>query len=260
MRSNISLVLGGLLASVGAQSYNETYRPQYHFTPAKGWINDPNGLLYYKDQYHMYYQYNPTGTVWGNISWGHAVSTDLVHWKELAVALDAFTTPPSGALNEFFFSGSAVFDSNNTSGFGNATKGPLVAMYTSYYPNNVTLPGNKSIKALTQSQSIAYSNDDGLTWTEYADNPVLMTPPAPYEDQWENFRDPFIFRYEKGGYWVLMLALSQLHKLLIYTSKDLKNWTHVSEFGPFNCKFFCRLAFLSEPKSRLPSKFPLFRS
>lgn len=237
MRGDTSLIFGGFLAFVGAQSYNETYRPQYHFTPAKNWINDPNGLLYHKGQYHMYYQYNPTGDVWGNISWGHATSDDLIRWKEQPIALDAFTTPPSGPLNEFFFSGSAVSDDNNTSGFGNGTRAPLVAMYTSYYPNNITLPGNQSIRAGTQAQSIAYSTDDGLTWTEFAGNPVLPLPPSPYENQWSDFRDPFVFRYDQGGYWVLVVSLAQLHKLLIYTSQDLKTWKHVSEFGPVNGKF-----------------------
>ena len=236
MRVLTTLIFGGFLALVSAQLYSETYRPQYHFTPAKGWINDPNGLLYHKGLYHMYYQYNPTGTVWGNISWGHATSSDLIHWKELPIALDAFTTPRLGSLKEFFFSGSAVSDVNNTSGFGNSTHPPLVAMYTSYYPKNITLPGNQSIRADTQAQSIAYSTDDGLTWTEYAGSPVLPAPPSPYEDQWQNFRDPFVFRYDQGGYWVLVVSLAQLHKLLIYTSHDLKNWKHVSEFGPVNCK------------------------
>lgn len=224
-------LLSSLLATASAQNYTERYRPQYHWTPAKNWMNDPNGLIYHNGQYHMYYQYNPTGDVWGNMSWGHATSYDLLHWKEQPVALSAFHTP-AGPLGEFFFSGSAVYDEFHSSRLGGSP--PLVAAYTSYYPNNVTLPNNQSVRGGTQCQSIAYSDDNGLTWTEYEGNPVIPLPPSPYEDQWKDFRDPFLFWYEKGGYWVMVVSLPQLHKVLIYHSTDLKQWEHVSEFGPAN--------------------------
>ncbi len=233
MRGILSVALGGLVTLVGAQNYTERYRPQYHWTPAKNWMNDANGLIYHKGQYHMYYQYNPTGDVWGNISWGHAISTDLMHWKEQPIALNAFDST-AGSLNEFFFSGSAVYDKNNSSGFGNSTQAPLVAIYTSYYPKNVTLPTGRVIHKGTQAQSIAYSVDDGLTWTEYAGNPVIPVPPHPYEDQWDNFRDPFVFWHEQSQHWVMVSSLAAIHKFLIWTSKDLKNWKLGSEFGPVN--------------------------
>ena len=105
-------------------AYDQTYRPQFHYSPAKNWMNDPNGLVYYKGQYHLFYQYNPKGNTWGNMSWGHAVSPDLVHWKELPVAIPYDET-------ELVFSGSAVVDENNTSGFGTKENPPLVAIYTS---------------------------------------------------------------------------------------------------------------------------------
>lgn len=113
-----------------AQTYNELYRPQYHFTPAQNWMNDPNGLVYYNGIYHMYYQYNPGGNTWGAMSWGHATSNDLTHWKQQPVALQARGYP--GEITEMFFSGSTVVDTQNTSGFGSNGKVPFVAMYTSY--------------------------------------------------------------------------------------------------------------------------------
>ncbi|KEF62739.1 uncharacterized protein A1O9_00712 [Exophiala aquamarina CBS 119918] len=215
------------------QNYTERYRPQYHWTPAKNWMNDPNGLIYHKGQYHMYYQYNPTGDVWGNISWGHAVSPDLLHWEEQLIALNAFETPAS-PLAELFFSGSAVFDEKDSSGFGKGRDAPLVAAYTSYYPNDTTLPNKQMVRGGTQALSIAYSTNDGLTWAEYEGNPVIPSPPAPYEDQWQDFRDPFVFWHEKTCQWVMAVSLSKIRKLLIYTSTDLKKWEHVSEFGPAN--------------------------
>jgi fructan beta-fructosidase len=141
--------------------YQELYRPQFHFTPAQNWMNDPNGLVYYQGEYHMFYQYNPHGTVWGNISWGHAISRDLVHWTELPLAI-------SYDEKETIFSGSVVVDKNNTSGLGTADNPPLVAIYTS-----AALPD------YAQSQALAYSVDRGRTWTKYAGNPVLDNPDQP---------------------------------------------------------------------------------
>jgi levanase len=187
--------------------YHETYRPQFHFTPAQNWMNDPNGPIFYNGQYHLFYQYNPAGTQWGNISWGHAVSKDLVHWTELPLAI------PQDA-NEFVFSGSVVFDRTNSSGLGTTANPPLVAIYTS------------AQKATgIQEQALAFSTDGGLTWTKYAGNPVLNLNS-------HDFRDPHVFWYAPTKRWVMVVALSALHMVSIYTSVDLKSWTHRSDFGP----------------------------
>lgn len=229
----LSLQLASLLAVVSAENYQERYRPQYHFTPAKNWINDPNGLVFHKDKYHMFYQYNPTGDVWGNISWGHAVSSDLMHWDELPVSLNAFDAP-SGPLTQLYYSGSAVTDYECTSGWGHPNNPPLVAVYTSHYTQDLTLPNNKTVRGGQESQSVAYSLDDGLTWIEHEDNPVILEPPSEYADQYQNFRDPFVFWYAPNKQWVMTVSLALQHKVLLYTSPDLKNWSHVSEFGPVN--------------------------
>ncbi|WP_042394420.1 glycoside hydrolase family 32 protein [Streptacidiphilus carbonis] len=187
--------------------YSETYRPQFHFTPAGNWMNDPNGLIYDKGQYNLFYQYNPDGNTWGNMSWGHAVSTDLVHWEQLPIAI------PQDA-DEMVFSGSVVRDQNNTSGFGTRSDPPLVAVYTSYR------------KATgIQEQSLAYSTDDGLTWKKYADNPVL-------DINSQNFRDPKVLWYAPAHRWLMTVALSAQHQVSFYSSTDLKSWTHLSDFGP----------------------------
>ncbi|PVH86428.1 carbohydrate-binding module family 38 protein [Cadophora sp. DSE1049] len=216
-----------------AQTYNELYRPQYHFSPAKNWMNDPNGLVYYNSTYHLYYQYNPGGNTWGAMSWGHATSNDLTHWKQQPVALQARGYP--GEITEMFFSGSTVVDTQNTSGFGSNGKVPFIAMYTSYYPGTSVLPSGKTVNGGTQAQSIAYSVDEGMTWTTYdASNPVILAPPAPYADQWKDFRDPFVFWHDASQKWISVISLAQLHKLVIYTSTNLKTWTYASEFGPMN--------------------------
>ncbi|KAJ6062153.1 glycosyl hydrolase family protein [Penicillium canescens] len=233
-RLAVAFTLGlSLFQAALAQTYNELYRPQYHFTPAKNWMNDPNGLLYYNGLYHLYYQYNPGGNTWGAMSWGHATSTDLTHWNHQPVALLARGYP--GDITEMFFSGSAVADTQNTSGFGSNGKVPFVAMYTSYYPSSQNLPSGKLVNGGQQAQSIAYSLDEGITWTTYdAANPVILNPPALYADQWRDFRDPFVFWHEASQRWISVVSLAQLHKLLIYTSPNLKDWTYASEFGPWN--------------------------
>ena len=187
--------------------YHEPYRPQFHYTPAKNWINDPNGPIFYKGQYHLFYQYNPSGNTWGNISWGHAVSKDLVHWTELPVAI-----PQDDS--EYIFSGSVVNDETNSSGLGTKANPPLVAIYTSAQK-----------PAAVQAQALASSTDGGLTWTKYAGNPVLDLNST-------NFRDPKVFWYAPTKSWEMVVALSDQHKISIYTSKNLKNWTHQSDFGP----------------------------
>ncbi|MEY9863776.1 fructan beta-fructosidase [Catenulispora sp. GAS73] len=187
--------------------YHEPYRPQFHFSPQQNWMNDPNGLIYYKGQYHLFFQYNPSGDTWGNMSWGHAVSTDLVHWTQLPLAI-----PQDD--NEMVFSGSVVFDRTDSSGLGTAANPPLVAIYTSAYK-----------AAGKQAQSLAYSLDGGTTWSKYGGNPVLDIGS-------QNFRDPKVFWYQATRSWLMTVALSDQHKVSFYTSKDLKSWTHLSDFGP----------------------------
>lgn len=216
-----------------AQSYQEEYRPQFHYTPAKNWINDPNGLVYHNDEYHMFYQYNPTGDIWANISWGHAVSPDLMRWEEKPVALNTFDAP-SGPLTELYYSGSAVTDTECTSGWGSFSHPPLVAVYTSHYAEDLTLANGTKIRSGQESQSIAYSLNDGLTWTEYEHNPVILAPPSQYADQYQNFRDPFVFWHAPEKHWVMAVALPNEHKVLFYTSLNLKSWNQVGEFGPVN--------------------------
>ncbi len=183
--------------------YNEEYRPQYHFTPEANWMNDPNGMVYYAGEYHLFYQYHPYGLQWGPMHWGHAVSKDLVHWEQLPIAL----APDD---NGTIFSGSAVVDWNNTSGFQTGTEKPLVAMYT-------------QDKNGTQVQSIAYSNDKGRTWTKYSENPVIPNPGL------SDFRDPKVFWHEDSQKWVMVLAAGD--RIKIYTSTNLKQWTFASDFG-----------------------------
>jgi levanase len=188
-------------------SYQELYRPQFHFTPAQNWMNDPNGLVYYRGEYHLFFQHNPFGNQWGNMSWGHAVSRDLVHWKQLPVAI-----PAEG--DELIFSGSAVVDYQNTSGFGTRHNPPMVAIYTSARPNS-------------QAQSLAYSTDSGRTWTKYSGNPVL--------DIGSNaFRDPKVFWYASQHKWVMAVSKADQHQISLYSSSNLKQWTHMSDFGPAN--------------------------
>jgi sucrose-6-phosphate hydrolase SacC (GH32 family) len=236
--TNVVLAVAALSLTAGSASaasapYSEPFRPQFHYTPAKNWMNDPNGLVYYKGEYHLFYQYNPLGNEWGNMSWGHAVSPDLLHWSELPVALKAETNA-NGDVTQMFFSGSAVVDEKNTSGLGTPGTPPMVAVYTSLYPIAQTLANGKVVAGNTQAQSIAYSVDRGRTWKQYAGNPVIALPPAPYADQYQNFRDPKVFWYEPGKKWVMAAVLSALHKAVFFSSKDLKNWTFMSEFGPAN--------------------------
>jgi levanase len=200
----------GLVAASPAMAdtlYHEQYRPQFHFTPAQNWMNDPNGLIYYKGRYHLFFQYNPSGNTWGNMSWGHAVSTDLVHWKQLPLAI-----PQDG--QEMIFSGSVVLDRNNTTGFGTRKNPPLVAVYTSAQKASGK-----------QQQALAYSTDGGTTWTKYYDNPVLDIGS-------NNFRDPKVFWYAPTQRWLMAVSLADQHKISFYSSADLKHWTHQSDFGP----------------------------
>ena len=178
------------------------YRPSYHFTPLYGWMNDPNGMVYKDGEYHLYFQYNPYGSKWGNMHWGHAVSKDLVHWEHLdpAIARD-----PVGHI----FSGSSVVDKKNTAGFG---KNAIIAIYTNNSVNH------------DEVQCIAYSNDNGRTFTKYEGNPVL----TPF-DGLKDFRDPKVFWYEKGNCWYMIVSADK--ETRFYKSKNLKKWTYVSAFG-----------------------------
>lgn len=191
--------------------YNEQYRPQYHFSPEKGWMNDPNGLVFFEGEYHMFYQYYPDSTVWGPMHWGHAVSSDLIHWQNLPIAL----YPDSLG---YIFSGSAVADKNNTSGLGSADKIPLIAVFTLHDPVAERAGSNK-----VESQGMAYSLDRGRTWTKYAHNPVLKNPGI------RDFRDPKVFWHDGTGKWLMILAVHD--RVYLYSSPDLKKWTFESEFG-----------------------------
>ena len=176
----------------------EKFRPTYHFSPLYGWMNDPNGMVYKDGEYHLFYQYNPYGSKWGNMSWGHAISKDLVNWQHLPVAIapDALGT---------IFSGSAVVDTDNTAGFG---AGAIIAIYTQNSDRQV--------------QSIAYSTDNGRTFTCYENNPVLTSDAR-------DFRDPKVFWHKETRRWIMILAVGQ--EMQIFSSPNLKDWTYESSFG-----------------------------
>ena len=176
----------------------EKFRPAYHHSPVYGWMNDPNGLFYKDGVWHLYYQWNPYGSQWENMTWGHSTSTDGLHWTPQPAAIEADAL---GAI----FSGCCVVDKNNTAGFGN---GAIVAYYTS--------------AGARQTQSMAYSLDGGQTFTKYAGNPVIVSDVP-------DFRDPHIFWNEEAGFWNMVLASGQ--EMSIYSSKDLKQWKHESNFG-----------------------------
>lgn len=184
-------------------SNKEKHRPLYHHTPAYGWMNDPNGMFYKDGVWHLCFQHNPYGSVWGNLSWGHSTSTDLVHWKYEGDPV----MPDAWGL---IFSGSAVVDKDNTAGFG---RDAIVAFYTSAKPT----PWGDN-----QMQCMAYSTDGGKTFTKYANNPVLTSTER-------DFRDPKVFWYAPGKHWVMMLAVGQ--EMQIYSSANLKDWKYESSFG-----------------------------
>lgn len=176
----------------------ETHRPAYHFTPAFGWMNDPNGMYYKDGEYHLYYQYNPYGSMWGNMHWGHATSTNLLDWQHKPVAI-----APNGL--GAIFSGSAIVDKNNCAGFG---KDAIIAFYTS--------------AAERQTQSVAYSLDGGVTYTQYKNNPVLTS-------EINDFRDPKVIWHEGSKKWIMVLAVK--NKMEFYSSVNLLDWTFESKFG-----------------------------
>ena len=205
-----------LLLSIGSlvgfsQTGRTDYRPQFHYTAPKNWVNDPNGLVYLDGEYHLFYQYNPFGNVWGHMSWGHAVSKDLKNWETLPIALPEFDN--ADGTQTMIFSGCAVIDSMNTSGFFDKdfTKG-MVAVFTSH------------IEGKAQHQSIAYSADKGRTWKRYDKNPVL-------DLGMKDFRDPNVIWYPDKQAWIMTVVKPLEYIAQFYESKDLKKWTLLSEFG-----------------------------
>lgn len=192
------------LFSLGQEKYAELYRPQYHFTPPQNFMNDANGMVYFQGEYHLFYQHNPFGDVWGHMSWGHAVSPDMVHWKNLPVAIPEHK-------DYMIFSGSSVVDKHNVSGL--CGKDPcLAAIYTAH-------------KEGWQRQNLAYSLDRGRTWKDYAGNPVV-------DEKKPDFRDPKVFWYEPQKKWVLATVYADERVARFYESKDLRTWKFLSEFGP----------------------------
>jgi fructan beta-fructosidase len=188
-------------------------RPGFHFTPAKNWMNDPNGLVFLEGEYHLFYQHNAFADTPGSIGWGHAISRDLIHWEHLPVAIP-FTD--AGEESIMAFSGCAVVDHHNSSGFGLNGKPLLVLIFT----------GHIDAKQI-QDQRLAFSNDRGRTWTIFEGNPVL--------DIGQNdFRDPKVFWHEASRRWVMLLALANDCKLQFYGSSNLRDWTHLSDWGPFS--------------------------
>jgi sucrose-6-phosphate hydrolase SacC (GH32 family) len=187
---------------------SEPWRPAYHFTPDRHWINDPNGLVWFDGEHHLYYQHNPFGNEWGHMSWGHAVSTDLLHWRELPVAL-----PEDERVS--IYSGSVVVDAANSAGFAAPGQTALVAAYT----------GCLRVPTGGQAQEIAFSTDRGRTFGKYASNPVV-------DRGLRDFRDPKVFWHAPSARWVMAVVLPDDHRILFYGSTDLKAWRELGGFGP----------------------------
>ena len=203
-----ALIFSSRCAAGQPAAYNQPYRPQVHFSPREHWTNDPNGLVFFRGEYHLFFQYNPFGDQWGHMSWGHAISKDLLHWRELPVAI-----PEQDG--EMVFTGSVVVD-KNTSGLCGRKPECLVAVYT----------GHRSTPELTrQTQNLAYSVDHGNTWTRYSGNPVIDLHMA-------DFRDPSVSWDRKLNRWVMAVALPKEHKVRFYSSPNLEQWTELSDFGP----------------------------
>ncbi len=194
-----------------AQNKSDFYRPKYHYTPPKNWVNDPNGLVYLDGEYHLFYQYNPFGSKWGHMSWGHAVSKDLKHWQTLPIALPEFVN--TNGDTTMIFSGCAIVDSLNTSGlFANGLKTGLIAIFTSH------------IEKKAQHQSLAFSADKGRTWQYYSKNPVL-------DIGLKDFRDPNVFWYAPNNKWIMTVVKPLDYTVQLYESANLKDWKLLSEFG-----------------------------
>ena len=204
---SLAILFHAALPARAAEPLPERFRPVFHFTAERNWLNDPNGLVFYKGEYHLFYQYNPFGNNWGHMSWGHAVSRDLVHWQPLPLAL----AEGNGVM---IFSGSAVVDWDNTSQLGTNGQPPLVAIYTGHYTGRPL-----------QNQNIAFSNDRGRTWTKFPGNPVLDIGER-------EFRDPKVFWHQPTRRWVMTVALPVQRKVRFYSSTNLKQWEPLSDFGP----------------------------
>jgi fructan beta-fructosidase len=199
-------------------------RSALRFSPERNWMNDPNGLIYYKGKYHLFFQHNPFENVWGHMSWGHAVSEDLINWTELPVAIGDDDV-------HAIFSGSAVVDYFNTTGFGTLENPAMVAIYTAHKHDDSH-----------QSQALAYSLDEGLTWVKYEANPVL-------DLQLDHFRDPKVTWDTTTESWLMSVVLPKEKKVSFYTSDNLKEWRHLSDFGP---------AAATDGDWECPDLFPLF--
>ena len=195
-------------------TYKEAHRPQFHFSPPANWMNDPNGMVFHKGEYHLFYQYYPDSNVWGPMHWGHAVSENLVEWENLPVAI----RPDSLG---WIFSGSAVFDSENSSGLGTQEDPPLVAIFT-YHNHLKDEAGSSDV----QTQGIAFSIDNGRSWKKYKGNPVLTNPGI------RDFRDPKVRKMVVEGKekWIMSLAVKD--RISFYSSPNLLEWRHESDFNP----------------------------
>ncbi len=197
------------------QNTPSDYRPQYHYLPEKNWVNDPNGLVYLDGEYHLFYQYNPFGDLWGHMSWGHAINKDLKKWEELPVAIPEKQN--ADGTTTMIFSGCAVVDSLNTSGFfEEGYKKGMVAIFTSHIDDKG--------KGMAQHQSLAFSSDKGRTWKMYDKNPVL-------DIGLKDFRDPNVIWYPERNVWIMTVVKALEYTVQFYESKDLKNWNLLSEFG-----------------------------
>ena len=201
---SILFILTLLAYNSFSQKSTEQWRPAIHLSPKINWTNDPNGLIYINGYYHLFFQHNPKGNEWGNMSWGHAKSKDLLHWEELPLAI------PHG--KEYIFSGCVVYDKDHVSGLGDPKKSLLIAIYTADYPNTL------------QEQHLAFSNDEGLTWKKYEQNPVLSI-------QLKDFRDPNIIWHEPSHQFVMSVVKPWEFTVQFYGSKDLLHWNYLSEFG-----------------------------
>lgn len=227
-----ALLLALLNFAQDEKSPTPQWRPIYHFTPEKNWTNDPNGLIYLNGAFHLYNQQNPFENKWGHMSWGHAKSNDLLHWEHLPLAMpERIDTGDTTSI----FSGSAVWDKDNTSGFCK-NKGCIVVIYTADQPN-----------LKKESQFVAFSNDGGMTFTNYENNPVI-------DLHKRDFRDPNVFWYEPSKQWLMVVALPTEHAVRFYGSPDLKNWNLLSEFGnqgftgaAWECPFLIQLKVNGSP-------------
>jgi fructan beta-fructosidase len=213
--SSLSCIKETTISAENIRNFNEPHRPQFHFSPPTNWMNDPNGMVYYEGEYHLFYQHNPEGNTWGPMHWGHAISTDLIYWEHMPIAL---YPDEHGTI----FSGSVVVDIDNTSGLGTADNPPLVAIFTSH-----KMEAEREGKIDYQTQGIAYSLDKGRTWKKYEGNPVLKNPGI------KDFRDPKVewVELESGkGKWIMTLAVKD--KISFYSSPNLIDWNYESDFNP----------------------------